>query len=134
MSLQLHFGLSMTNLTMYLRFGRRIVTVVLQGNDYAKIVVPSVETIEDYKRLINAKYSTLHHVWTAMDGLKTPIQQLGSTQTQKYFYNGWKHNHFVTSVFCFCPDGTIPIAHMNIPGATHDSTIANWGDINIKLE
>ena len=48
MSLQLHFGLSMTNLTMYLRFGRRIVTVVLQDdNDYAKIVVPSVETIEE---------------------------------------------------------------------------------------
>lgn len=134
MSLQLHFGLSMTNLTMYLHFGRRIVTEVLQGDDYAKIAVPSVETIEDYKRLINAKYLALQHVWTAMDGLKTPIQQSGSTQTQKYFYNGWKHNHFVTSVFCFCPDGTIPIAHMNIPGATHDSTIADWGDIYIKLE
>ena len=89
MSLQLHFGLSMTNLTMYLRFGRRIVTEVLQGNDYAKIAVPSVETIENYKGFINAMYLALQHVWTAMDGLKTPIQQSGSTQTQKYFYNGY---------------------------------------------
>ena len=134
MSLQLHFGLSMTNLTMYLRFGRRIVTEVLKDNDYARIAIPSPETIERYQQLINAKYPALEHVWTAMDGLKTPIQQSGSTHTQKYFYNGWKHNHFVTSVFCFCPDGTIPIAHMNLPGATHDSTIADWGAIYIKLE
>ena len=134
MSLQLHFGLSMTNLMMYLRFGRRIVTEVLKDNNYARIAIPSPETIERYQQLINAKYPALEHVWTAMDGLKTPIQQSGSTHTQKYFYNGWKHNHFVTSVFCFCPDGTIPIAHMNLPGATHDSTIADWGDIYIKLE
>lgn len=134
MSLQLHFGLSMTNLTMYLRFGRRIVAEVLKDDNYARIAIPSPETIERYKQLINAKYPALEHVWTAMDGLKTPIQQSGSTHTQKYYYNGWKHNHFVTSVFCFCPDGTIPIAHMNLPGATHDSTIADWGDIYIKLE
>ena len=134
MSLQMHFGMSMTNLTMYLRFGRRIVTEVLSNDEYAKIAIPSNETIKQYKQLIKAKYPALKHVWAAMDGLKTPIQQSGSTHTQKYFYNGWKHNHFVTSVFCFCPDGSIPIAHMNLPGATHDSTIADWGNIYIKLE
>jgi hypothetical protein len=37
-------------------------------------------------------------------------------------------------VFCFCPDGTIPIAHMNLPGATHDRTIADWGNIYDKLQ
>ena len=66
--------------------------------------------------------------------MKTPIQQAGSTQQQAYFYNGWKHNHFVTSVFCFCPDGTIPITYMNLPGSMHDSMIVEWGRIYDKLE
>jgi len=127
MSLQMHFGLSMTNLTMYLRFGRRIVVEVLQDDNFAKISIPSNATIQQYKVMIKAKYPLLDDVWSAMDGLKTPIQQSGSEKIQRYFYNGWKHNHFVTSVLCFCPDGTIPIAHMNLPGSTHDSTIADWG-------
>ena len=85
MSLQMHFGMSMTNLTMYLRFGRRIVTEVLSSDEYAKIAIPSNETIKEYKQLIKAKYPALKNVWAAMDGLKTPIQQSGSTHTQKYF-------------------------------------------------
>ena len=134
MSLQMHFGMSMTNLNMYLRFGRRIITEVLSNDEYAKIAIPADEVINKYKQLIKAKYPALDDVWSTMDGLKTPIQQSGSSRTQRYFYNGWKHNHFVTSVFCFCPDGSIPIAHMNLPGATHDSTIADWGNIYLKLE
>ncbi len=90
--------------------------------------------INEYKQLIKVKYPALDDVWSTMDGLKTPIQQSGLSKTQRYFYNSWKHNHFVTSMFCFCPDGSIPIAHMNLPGATHDSTIADWGNIYLKLE
>jgi hypothetical protein len=98
------------------------------------IKVPSDDQIQKYKDAVAEKYPLLCDIWSSMDGIKTPIQQSGSTKTQGYFYKGWKHNHFVTSVFCFCPDGTIPIAHMNLPGATHDSTIADWGDIYDKLE
>lgn len=124
----------MTNLTMYLRFGWRILVEILQYDEYAMIDVPSPEKINEYKQAISEKYPCLVNVWATMDGLKTPIQQSGSTKQQSYFYNGWKHGHFVTNVFCFCPDGTIPIAFMNVPGATHDSTVADWGDIYNKLE
>ena len=134
MHLQMCFGMTMTNLAMYLRFGRRIIVEILSRNKFAKIALPSPEKIEQYKTIIQSRYPLLEDVWTAMDGLKTPIQQSGSSRKQSYFYNGWKHNHFVTSVFCFCPDGTIPIAHMNLPGATHDSTIADWGGIYNKLQ
>ena len=128
------FGLTMTNLSKYLRFGRRIVIEVLKNDEYARIAVPSPEKINEYKGAIAAKYPSLENVWSAMDGVKTPLQQAGSTKQQSYFYNGWKHGHFITSVFCFCPDGTIPIAFMNAPGATHDSTVAEWGGIYNKLE
>ena len=133
LSLQMHFGLSMTNLTMYLRFGRRIIVEVLKNNPLASITIPSAAKVEEYKQLVRDKYPLLTNVWASMDGIKTPIQQASSTKQQSYFYNGWKHNHFVTSVFCFCPDGTIPIAYMNLPGAMHDSTIAEWGGIYDKL-
>jgi hypothetical protein len=43
-------------------------------------------------------------------------------------------NHYVTSVFCFCPDGTIPIAFFNVPGLVHDSQVAEYGNIYGKLE
>jgi hypothetical protein len=123
LSLQLHFGLSMTNLA----------AEVLKNNPLAAIKIPSHDKVEEYKQLVTSKYPALTNVWASMDGLKTPIQQASTTKQQGYFYNGWKHNHFVTSVFCFCPDGTIPIAYMNLPGSMHNSTIADWGGIYDKL-
>jgi hypothetical protein len=38
------------------------------------------------------------------------------------------------SVFCFCPNGTMPVAFFNIPGCVHDSQIAEFGKMYDKLE
>ncbi len=69
-----------------------------------------------------------------MDGLKLMLEQSGNALIQEQFYNGWMHNHYVTSAICFCPDGMILIAFCNIPGAVHDSQVADYGDIYDKLE
>jgi hypothetical protein len=69
-----------------------------------------------------------------MDGLKLMLKQSGDALIQEQFYNGWMHDHYVTSVMCFCLDGTIPIVFCNIPGAVHDSQVADYGDIYNKLE
>jgi hypothetical protein len=69
-----------------------------------------------------------------MDGLKLYLQQAGSTEIQERFYNGLTHDHYVTSVFCFCPDGTIPIAFFNVPCSVHDSQVAELSKIYSKLE
>ena len=37
-------------------------------------------------------------------------------------------------MICFCPDGTIPIVFVNVPGAVHDSQVADYGNIFDKLE
>ena len=63
-----------------------------------------------------------------MDGLKITLEQSGDALIQECLYNGW------SSVLCFCPDGTIPIAYVNIPGAVHDSQIADYENIYDKLE
>jgi hypothetical protein len=64
-----------------------------------------------------------------MDGLKLMLEQSRDALIQEQFYNGWMHDHYVMSVMCFCPDGTIRIVFCNIPGAVHDSQVADYGDI-----
>jgi hypothetical protein len=48
--------------------------------------------------------------------------------------NGTTMDGRITSVFCFCPDGTIPIAFFIVPGSVHDSQVAEFGNIYGKLE
>jgi hypothetical protein len=69
-----------------------------------------------------------------MDGLKLYLQASGNSEIQERFYNGWTHDHYVISVFCFCPNGTIPIAFFNVPGCVHDSQVAEFGKMYDKLE
>ena len=134
MVLQLIFGMSMTPDAKYLRYARRILVSVLRTNEMAKISMPSNAQLEDYRSMIEARHPALKDVWGTMDRLKVTIKAAGNFLTQSRFYNGWKCDHFVTSVLCFVPDGTIPAAAFNFPGCSHDSTVAEWGDLYGKLE
>ena len=73
-------------------------------------------------------------MWFATDGLKLTLQQAPEFIMQSKFYNGWKHEHYVTSVFVFAPDGTIVAMAVNGPGVLHDSDMAKMGDLYGKLE
>jgi hypothetical protein len=53
---------------------------------------------------------------------------------QDRFYNGWTHDHHVTSVFHFCLDGTISTACFNVPGSVHDIQVAECGNMYENLE
>jgi hypothetical protein len=69
-----------------------------------------------------------------MDGLKLFLQQLGNAIIQECYYNGWMLDHYIRSVFCFCPDRTIPIAFFNVQGSVHNSQVAEYGNIHVKLK
>eukprot|EP00957_Ditylum_brightwellii_P130236 9934955-Ditylum_brightwellii.AAC.1 len=69
-----------------------------------------------------------------MDGAKLYLQQAGDVKIQEHFYNGWRHDHYVTNVFMFTPDGIIRLMVINLPGDTHDSTAAHDGFFYNKLE
>jgi hypothetical protein len=133
-ALQLIFGLSYANLCVYLRFGCRIIIKVFRDDPLARIGIPSEEKIHEYMQAVAERYPRLPDVWSTMDGLKLYLQQSGKSDVQERFYNGWTHNHYVTSVFVFCPNGIILIAFFNVPGAVHDSQIAHWGKIYDKLD
>jgi hypothetical protein len=134
MTLQIIFGMADTSVNMYLRFGRRIIIEILQDDDRSAVQVPSLEKIQEYKDAVKAKHPLLTDVWCCMDGLKLYLQKAGDGTTQNNFYNGWTHDHYVTNVIVFCPDGTIPICCLNVPGSVHDSVVAEMGDIYEKLE
>ena len=133
-SLQMKFGISGTATGLYIRFARRLLLHIFQNDDNARIRILSDHNIEQYKKAIKARHSVLNGVWCAMDGLKLLLESSGISKEQNMFYNGWTHDTYVTSVICFCADGTIPITCFNVPGCQHDSTIAEWGNVYKKLE
>ena len=132
--LQLVFGLTYTNLSVYLRFGMWLFVKMFRDNPLARVNIPSAEEIESFKEAFAARHPLLTDCWATMDGLKLYLQQSGNANIQEHYYNGWMHDHYVMSVFCFCPDGTIPIAFFIVPGLVHDSRVAEYGNIYDKLE
>ena len=132
--LQLVFGLTYSNLCVYLRFGIRLIVETFRNDPLARVSIPSVEEIESFQEAFAERHPLLNDCWATMDGLKLYLQSAGHADIQERYYNGWTHDHYVTSVFCFCPDGTIPIAFFNVPGSIHDSQVAEFGNIYDKLE
>jgi hypothetical protein len=132
--LQLIFGLIYTNLSVYLQFGICFFVGKFCNDPLARVFISSMEEIETFKADFGERHALLNNCWAVMDGLKLYLQPLGNAEIQERYYNGWTHDHYVTSVFCFCPNGTIPIAFFNVLGCVHDSQVTEFGRIYHKLE
>ena len=138
MVLQMIFGMTATLLSIWVRFGRRILVKVLKDHPEARVEMPNAAEIESFQKAINDKYPSLTNVWGSMDGLKLYLQQAGRKDgrgdVQNYFYNGWTHDHYVSNLFLFSPDGKIRKYFLNAPGCWHDSTLANASGIYDDLD
>ena len=77
----------------------------------------------DWSFAITAKHSLLVDCYCMVDGLKLYLQQAGDSIIQSHFYNGWKHDQYVTNIFAFAPNGSIITCTLNAPGTWHDSTL-----------
>ena len=130
--LQLIFGFTANPLSVWLRFGRRILVKVLAKHPDAKVELPTPEEIAVFKQSIQAKYPCLANIWAAMDGLKLCVA--ANPLTQNMFYNGWTHDHYVSNLFVYSPDGKIRACFINAPGSWHDSTLASISNIYNKLD
>ena len=127
--LQLIFGLTASHLSLWLRFGRRILVRILRDDPLAKVIKPTQDEIRQFEKAILSKYPALKRCWGAMDGLKLRLERAGDDDTQNNFYNGWTHDHYVSNLFLFSPDGRIRACYINCPGTFHDSTMANMSKI-----
>jgi hypothetical protein len=95
--LQLIFGMTMSNVWSYLRYGKRIVIEVLKNDDLAKISLPSAEKVGEYCAAVKRRHHDLDMVWSTMDGIKLTLQVASSDDVQRMFYNGWTPRHYVGS-------------------------------------
>jgi len=132
--LQGWFGFTGTHLNVWLKFGRRGLTLILWNDPRARVKMPSDAQIESYKQVVAAKYSALTDVYSFADGLKLAFENCDDLDEQSMFYNGWKSGHFITNLFVFSVDGRIINCVVNAPGSVHDSTLAEWGEVYEDLE
>ena len=131
--LSMMFGITSSGISLYIRFGRRLMIEVLRREESAKVKIPSDEKICEYKECVRYRHPKLSNVWMTMDGLKLQLEQSPKCEIQNRFYNGWTHDHYETNIFGFAPSGTIVVATTNVPGCVHDSTVCEWGNIYKKL-
>jgi hypothetical protein len=132
--LQTIFGMSETSVSMYLRFGRRILIRVLKNETDSAIRMPTDDEMVQYKRAVQERHPLLEGVWCSMDGLKLALECSSNDEEQNDYYNGWTCDHYVSALLVFCPDGTIPMCCYNVPGSQHDSAIARMGCLYEKLQ
>lgn len=123
-TLQVMFGTTANPTSLWLRFGKRLLLLLLKQHPLAKVTPPDAAERTAYKAAISAKYPLLVDVWGSIDGLKIPIEEAWGNEAQGQFYNGWLHGHFLTNLFLFTPDGRIRLAVINAPGSMHDSFLA----------
>ena len=133
-SLAVAFGLTGTRVLVYLRLGMRILVTILKADPKSEVRMPDAAEIAMFKEAIVAKHSLLVDCYCMVDGLKLYLQQSGDSVIQSRFYNGWKHDHFVTNIFAFAPNGSIIACTLNAPGTWHDSTLVHWGSMYLKLQ
>jgi hypothetical protein len=79
-------------------------------------------------------HPSLEDVWFAVDGLKSTLERPGKSRIQSTFYIGLAHDHYVTNIFVFSPNGQIVACSINNPGNVHDSQVAEQGGVYDKLE
>ncbi|KAE8904978.1 hypothetical protein PF003_g10819 [Phytophthora fragariae] len=132
--LGLVFGTTASVVSLFLRFGRRLLVKLLSTDINAQVRLPDHVDIEGLQDSISSKYPLLGSVHAVMDGLKLRLQASGRSEIQNMFYNGWTHDHYVSNVFVFSPQGLIIARTLNAPGCMHDSQIAEWGSVYAKLE
>lgn len=132
--LQIMFGLTASHLSLWLRFARRLVVKILRDDPIAQVSIPTDDEIANFEAAIQAKYPALTNCWGAMDGLKIRLERSGEECVQNIFYNGWTHDHYVSNLFLFSPDGKVRACYINAPGTFHDSTMANMSQIYSKVD
>lgn len=120
------FGVTQPVLSLYLRYGRRILVKILMNDEYARVKLPTTDEIETYQEAIAAKHLLLVTVYGVMDGLKLPVQKSSDPKIQRHFYNGWTHGHYVTNILGFSPDGVVFVCNLNAPIMCYGGRNPSW--------
>ena len=105
LSLQQIFGLIPSTVTRYLSFSLRILLEVLRETPAARIEWPRGETFNQFTHHITERHDQLLGAFGFIDGLKLPVEESADQDIENAMYNGWLHDHFVSNILVFAPDG-----------------------------
>jgi hypothetical protein len=108
------FGLTMTNLSTYLRFGRRIVIEVLKNDPDATIRLPTENEMQQYTQAIAGKHPSLgaQKVWCTIDGLKLMLQQAPNSRFKCNFTMVGRMTIMSQVCFVSVPMEQFPLLHL----------------------
>jgi hypothetical protein len=65
------------------------------------------DEFEENSNLIIAWHPLLEGAFGLLDGLNLPVQSSSDEEIENATYNGWLHEHFISSVFVFSAKGQI---------------------------
>jgi hypothetical protein len=104
-SLQQMFALVPSVLSRYVEFALGILATVLKLIHKARIAWPSADDMKRYSNLIHACHPTIKGAFGFIDGLSLPVSTSSDPEVKQATYNGWLHDHRITNVIVFAPDG-----------------------------
>ncbi|GAB1526486.1 hypothetical protein RhiTH_009653 [Rhizoctonia solani] len=131
-SLQQMFALVPSVLSCYIQFALGILATVLKLVRKACITWPLAVEMQQYSALIHAQHPTIQGTFGFIDGLSLPVGTSANPKIEQATYNGWLHDHRITNVIVFAPNGCILSAQVNAPGSWHDLRTA--GHIYTQLK
>ncbi|KAF8183198.1 hypothetical protein BJ912DRAFT_1061417 [Pholiota molesta] len=99
------FALIPSTVSRYIEFCLDILLNVLRNMVDAAIEWPKGEQFEEYTDLVVARHPLLTGAFGTMDGLNLAVQESPNQEIENATYNGWLHDHFVSSVIAFGSTG-----------------------------
>lgn len=106
-SLQQIFALVPTTVSRYMSFSFPILLKVLRQMPQASICWPEGDEFEELNALVVARHPLLDGAFGTMDGLNLPVQVSSEHEIENSCYNGWLHDHFISSVLAFAANGKL---------------------------
>jgi hypothetical protein len=99
------FALIPTTVSQFINFSLTILLQTLRKMPDAQIKWLQGEEFEENNNLILARHPLLLGAFGSMDGLNLLVQTSPDQEIENATYNGWLHEHFVSSVFAFSATG-----------------------------
>lgn len=105
-SLQEIFALIPSTVSRYVTHGLKLLLQTLRKMPKASICWPAnISAFQKNSELIVEHHPALSGAFGSIDGLNLPLQTSADDDIENATYNGWKADHFISSVLVFAPQG-----------------------------
>lgn len=113
-SLMQIFALIPTTVSRYITFSSSNLLFTLRRMHEARIQWLVGDEFQENNSLIMDRHPLLDGAFGSMDGLNLAVQTSPDQEIENATFNGWLHDHFVSSVFAFSAKGrSLSACHLN---------------------